>query len=452
MPESHPDSRFIRDLGDGLLLRHATPADADALSEFNSRVHSDEGWDQPEAIVAEWTRDLLTRPHPTFSPGDFTVVEDTRNGQIISSCNLISQTWTYDGIPFGVGRIELVGTHPDYRRRGLIRAQFEALHAWSAARGELVQGITGIPNYYRQFGYEMCLALSGSRSGFEPHVPTLKDDQPEPFQVRPASEADLPFIMGVAAHAARRYLVTENLDEAVWRYELNGRSPGNAHHRILRIIQTPDGEPVGFLAHPGIVWGNRQFATRYELAPGVSWLAVTSSVIRYLWATGQANAAREHTAEKPRECKGFTFMLGAEHPVYRAIPDQLPRAYPPYAWYIRVPDLPGFIRHIAPVLEARLAESVLPGYTGELKLNFYRSGLRLAFENGKLAAAEDWPEADFRKSSADFPDLSFLHLVFGHRSVDELKHIFADCGAREPAAAALAALFPRRASCVWPVA
>ena len=30
------------------------------------------------------------------------------------------------------------------------------------------------------------------------------------------------------------------------------------------------------------------------------------------------------------------------------------REEPPYAWYVRVPDMPAFLRHIAPVLEARL--------------------------------------------------------------------------------------------------
>ncbi len=32
------------------------------------------------------------------------------------------------GFPFGVGRPELVGTLPEYRNRGLVRAQFEEVH------------------------------------------------------------------------------------------------------------------------------------------------------------------------------------------------------------------------------------------------------------------------------------------------------------------------------------
>ena len=44
----------LRDLGDGLILRRSTPADADSLSEFNAQVHSDDGPDQPDEKVAAW--------------------------------------------------------------------------------------------------------------------------------------------------------------------------------------------------------------------------------------------------------------------------------------------------------------------------------------------------------------------------------------------------------------
>jgi hypothetical protein len=123
---------ILRDLGNGLVMRRSTPADVEALAEFNARVHSDEGPDKPDERLAAWTRDLLAYPHPTFEVGDFTIVEDSASGKIVSSLNLISQTWTYAGIPFGVGRPELVGTLPEYRNRGLVRAQFDVVHQWSA--------------------------------------------------------------------------------------------------------------------------------------------------------------------------------------------------------------------------------------------------------------------------------------------------------------------------------
>src|SRR5512137_662365 len=135
-----PDVRY---LDETLILRRSTPEDLEPLAEFNARIHSDT--DEPDLKVAAWTRDLMNGSHPTFGVDDFTIVEDTTTGKIVSATNLISQIWTYAGIPFKVGRPELVGTHPDYRGRGLVRAQFDEIHRWSAARGELVQAITGIP-------------------------------------------------------------------------------------------------------------------------------------------------------------------------------------------------------------------------------------------------------------------------------------------------------------------
>src|SRR5512139_1651167 len=81
------ESVIIRDLGDGLILRRSTPQDAPLLAEFNARIHSDNGPDQPDKRVAAWTRDLLERPHPTFAADDFTIVEDTTSGKIVSSLN-----------------------------------------------------------------------------------------------------------------------------------------------------------------------------------------------------------------------------------------------------------------------------------------------------------------------------------------------------------------------------
>src|SRR5579884_1706465 len=132
----HGKETLVADLGNGLVLRRATPADAAELAAFNGEIHG--GASGPDVHVAALTRDMLTRSHPTFRPELFTIVEDASSGQIVSSLNLIPQTWSYGGIPVGVGRIELVGTHPDYRRRGLVRRQFEVVHRWSAEMGHLV--------------------------------------------------------------------------------------------------------------------------------------------------------------------------------------------------------------------------------------------------------------------------------------------------------------------------
>ena len=51
---------------------------------------------------------------------------------------------------------------------------FATIHAWGVARGELAQGIGGIPYYYRQFGYEPAIETGAGRIGAVARVPALR--------------------------------------------------------------------------------------------------------------------------------------------------------------------------------------------------------------------------------------------------------------------------------------
>ncbi len=438
--------RVIRDLGDGLILRRSTVEDTEALVAFHGDVHRDPGTEEREEYVAAWVRDLMQRLHPSFDVGDFTIVEATRTGAIVSSMCLISQTWSYGGVQFGVGRPELVGTHADYRRRGLVRAQFDVIHRWSAEREEKMQAITGIPYFYRQFGYEMGLTLGGSRAGYRRQVPKLKEGQEEAYRLRPMVETDLPFIAQVYEHGNGRYPVACVRDEALWRYELFGKSEKNVNRWAVSLIETADGEPVGYLAHSTHLRRGRVWVRAYELRQGLSWLAVTPSVVRCLWALGEEWAAQDDE----QEMETFMLSLGAEHPAYEVSHHRLPHTLAPYAWFVRVPDLQGFLLHVAPALNQRLAASPLVGHTGEVQISFYRYGLRLVIEAGRLAGVEPWQPTPEEGGDAAFPDLTFLQLLFGYRSLEELDHAFADCWASNDAWTLLQSLFPKGPSNVWP--
>lgn len=112
---------LTKELGDGLILRRATKADADAVAEFNKRVH----YEKLGVSVGE----LMTADNPIISANDFVVAVDTKaHDRIAASVALFSNTWSYDDVPFRVGTPECVGTDPDYRHRGLMRAAFDAVH------------------------------------------------------------------------------------------------------------------------------------------------------------------------------------------------------------------------------------------------------------------------------------------------------------------------------------
>ena len=437
---------ILRDLGSGLILRRSTPEDAEALAEFNGRIHGDDSLDTQR--VTAWTRDLLSRPHPTLRPDHFTIVEETATRRIVSSMNLIPQTWTYEGIEFGVGRPELVGTEPDFRNRGLVRLQFEEVHKWSADSGHHVQGITGIPYYYRQFGYEMALDLAGRRFGYEGNVPKLKEGQEEAYRIRRAVEGDLSFIADLYQRAIQRSMVACVRSPEIFKYELDGQSENNADHYIMFMIEEPSGEPVGYFQHPNCIGRTGVGAIWYELKPGVSWLAVTPSVVRHLWNRGLEYAQRDG-----KTCTSFGFILGAQHPAYEALGRNLPSVHPPYAWYLRVPDLVGFLNLIRPALERRLAESIAAGHSRGIKISFYRDGLRLVLEKGRLAAIESWKPGPGDEGEVAFPGRTFTQILFGYRSFDDLDQSFPDCGCdTDEVRTLINILFPKKLSDVFPIA
>ena len=182
---------------------------------------------------------MLSGTHPTFRASDFTLVEHTPTGRIVSSRCLLSQTWSYGGVPFSFGQPEFVATAKDYRRRGLVRKQFDWIHELSAQRGELMQGITGIPWYYSQFGYDMAMRLGGSRSIHRIHL--RKAIEEPTCRLRPLGPSDEPFVRDLHGRGATRQPFAAVRSDDVWRFEFrSGRDRGFAAFE-WKLIEAPTG-------------------------------------------------------------------------------------------------------------------------------------------------------------------------------------------------------------------
>ncbi len=449
-PGRGKDGGDVTDLGGGLVLRGATVDDTEPIAA----LIADRGGDmaEPRGPIPTWTRDLMAGNLPGFSPGDFTVVEDMGTGQIVSTLNLISQTWSYEGIAFPVGRVDAVVTDRAYRRRGLSRAQMDLLHRWSAERGEMVLGITGIPWYYRQFGYELALAWQGGRRGYAGSELGLQAGETACYRFRPATEADVPLLAELYAEGMKRYTVSCVRDEEMFRYDLDAPVDKATHWNVSLVIETADGDPVGMLRHGHRLRDGVMAAGVYELRPGTPWLEVTPSVVRRLRATGERYARRDGVGYSG----GFALSLGVEHPAYAAMKEWLPVVEPSRAWYLRVPDLPGFVRHVAPALERRLSDAFGAAYTGRLVLGFVHGGLVMDIEDGHITSVEPrTPTQDdlsATESAVDalFPGLVFLQLLFGFRSVREIEYAYPDCiVTSNESRSLLGALFPKRPSMVY---
>jgi hypothetical protein len=449
----------IHELGDGLVLRASTAADAEAVAAFVGDVLRAQDGDAPSGHMAAWTRDLHEGRHPAFRPGDCTIVAEAATGAVVSCLHLVSQTWTYGGVPIAVGQPELIGTLPGHRGRHLVRRQFEVVHGWSAERGHRLLAISGIPWFYRQFGYELAIERGGGpRVRRDTMLPVPAP--PAGWRARRATADDAAVLAEIYAVAAARSLVSVPRDAALWRYELSGRRQDSAQRREVLLLER-DGHPVGYVAHAVELFSSGSLVvTGFEVVPGASWREAWLAALPALFEAGDAIAA----GTPARQCGALSlWLLGRVHPLYRVLRFQ--EWEDAYAYYARVPDVPAFLRAVAPALERRLADSACAGHTGTLTLGFYRDGVRLVLARGRIEAVEAWrpdirvaglefgrPSADPRRALAMFPDLTFLQLLFGFRALTELESAFPDCVVRtNEARALLEALFPRTPSDVWSV-
>lgn len=175
--------------------------------------------------------------------------------------------------------------------------------------------------------------------------------------------------------------------------------------------------------------------------------------MRYLRKMGEVHVARH----MGRTCRNLAFELGTEHPAYRVMNDRSPRSKRVRAWYVRVPDIAGFLRHVTPVLERRVADSAVAGCSGTLTIGFVDYGVVLSFGGGRLTKVErlarprkggSWLNSG--TCDAFFPGLVFLQLLFGFRASDELEYAVPDCDVGSPETRRLLdALFPKQPSYIW---
>jgi hypothetical protein len=267
---------------------------------------------------------------------------------------------------------------------------------------------------------------------------------------REATAHDIPVIEALYMRRKKGGIVADIPTYEQWLYEIETwkKHPELKHTLSFQMIIDAQGETVGFVACDAYRRGGVLGVWLLEFVEGVNMQAAMPAVLRALRTYG---LSVERTQTDIRALQEISLSLGTTHPIHTLLGQALdyPRE-PPYAWYIRVKDLPAFLMHIAPALEQRLATSPVAGYSGEIKMDCYRGGLRMVFERGRLIDADDWRVPLYGPgANCAFPPLVFLQVLFGHRSIDELRYIFPDIWVSAEVRPVLLALFPTRPSFVF---
>lgn len=96
---------------------------------------------------------------------------------------------------------------------------------------------------------------------------------------------------------------------------------------------------------------------------------------------------------------------------------------------LRVPDPVALLRHLVPVLDERLGSSAFASACGELYLSFHRSGVRIAYEAGRVASITGTGRAEknpVEEGGAGVPPDLVATLIFGAYGASGLEERYRD--------------------------
>ena len=448
---SHPHN-----LGNNLIVRPSSQADTETLLQLVDSVFGNMMEEPGSTHMTHLVQRVMSGTHPSMKPDDFTVVEDRNRieRQIVGCTGLLHHTWQYEHIPFSVGRPEVIATYPEYRHQGLIRALFAMMHARSKAQGHHLQAITGIPYFYRQFDYEYALELWNTCTIDAEQLSEATYNLSTGYALRDATPEDIPLIQKLYEVQRYKGMISQIVDERwwlhqirTWRHEMPEQNI-NSHVQMIECA----GRTKGYVITSAPQVKRYMQIWDLQLVDDVDLQEAMPAILHKLANSGTQERVYLQQNTSLNELR---FMLGRTHPAFSML-DKMSKSTSQnqYAWYIRVSDLPLFLVHIAPALDLRLADVDSGTFSGELKLDFYRSGLRLVFEHGHLTATEVWQQqpGNYVKADAGFPPNVFLQLLFGHRNLEELCYIFPDVWVKdERVGALLQILFPTKLSWVLPL-
>ena len=379
-------------------------------------------------MTPDWCRvwgltcENLLHHHPGVLRDDFVFVEDERTGEIVSTTCLLPWKCKYEDVTLNAAMLEEVGTHPEYRQRGLIRAQMGRFHRSVEDRGFDFSIIWGIPYFYRQFGYTYVFDMLTADTIPAWEIPEAGKSEKSRYMIRKAVLEDAEVLAGLYQRSRASLQIYDTRDLNYWKFLLK-----RMKYPARLIIDTITGEAVGYFC-----------VEKLEEKEGIK---VFESAI-FSFDAGMF-VFRHLKLEYGNEIQLGWPETGELVKLGRSL-GSAPMAV--YQWLLRVPDIVGLISKISPVLERRIERSVFKDMTRDFCVNLYKRAFTLRFRHGKLEKVE---KSNFVNSSLgaeggdiNIPPDAFLRLVFGYRRLDQLIDAWPDITVKPESRLLVDVLFP----------
>ncbi|ORX90196.1 hypothetical protein K493DRAFT_305097 [Basidiobolus meristosporus CBS 931.73] len=356
----------IKILEGGFVFRRATIGDEAGLDQLTRLVQTNPlGIDENEGF--SFYKKITNGPYPVATPEDFILISD--DNSIVAMACLLRVKCVYDTVPFVMGRPEMIATHPDYRCRGFVQILMRYINELCDEEALLVEGITGIPFFYRQFGYEYALALEqGDLVNLDDIPPPAIDCN---LYLRSAQLEDYQYYSAFHELTTSTSLVSMSVTPDIWHHALIS---WNKNEKLLRSFviymvhsrETP-GQPIGVIVSLYNRWTHCLSVTEMILGslPERALCPVNKVYCMLPDLLSLLNLKLNQTLLPQRDHEPPLTMLQLnitkQNPIHEALIRLKLNSPPtnPSAWYIRIPDIPKFVSHISEPLNKRLSPDLV---------------------------------------------------------------------------------------------
>lgn len=159
------DTAPTDEIAPGFVLRRASPAEQEAAGAIDVAAFADEAWQVADFVDA------------AREASEFRVLEERDGARIVGYIGL----WLEEG---RVGKIDLLGVHPDFRRRGLAETMLRWSLAWFRGQGMRRARLTVHTDNAAAIALYRKLGFTHHRSGLTYRRPTDERELAEMAQKR----------------------------------------------------------------------------------------------------------------------------------------------------------------------------------------------------------------------------------------------------------------------------
>lgn len=390
-----------------------TDEDYEALYMVMDAVFGDED-------VRSITRRFVEH-HPEMNKEHFFVVK--HGNRAVAGLLLVPQVWKLGEVELKVAEMGCVGTDPEHRRKGVQWILNNEFDKYSRENGFDLCALAGIPYFYRQFGYQYAVELDYSTELKVEELPEMDTG----IKVEKFEETHIDVADEILRKTQERYLVKSVRTKGIWRMQQTTGTYGGEPYEAD--VFTREEEIAGYCRY--VIDEEKKTINIKEL--GISENASAEEI---------AAAIRKQASEK-----GLTELkTGLSHmdEFSRYLISRGAKTNRPYAWQVKIIDLPGYISKIKPVLEQRIENSEYMGLSRDITINFWKYAVKMKIEEGKIVSIErTFGEKD---RTIGLNPYAFMKLALGYKSRMELESMYPDFRVQGDLGGLIDVMFPKQSS------